>query len=58
MKQPQPKLGTASDGHEEGDALLQRKPQDENWWPGLRRWHVGFWFDDATLALGKPESWN
>ncbi|KAL8933792.1 MAG: hypothetical protein Q9211_005578 [Gyalolechia sp. 1 TL-2023] len=27
----------------------------ENWWPGIRRWHVGVWLQDAQLDLGEPE---
>ena len=57
MKQPQSSVETASDGHDEGDALLQKRPKDENWWPGLRRWHIGFWLENATLDIGEPETW-
>lgn len=57
MKQPPSKSETASEGNEEGDALLQRNPKDENWWPGLRRWNIGLWFEDATLDIGEPETW-
>ena len=27
----------------------------ENWWPGLGRWRVGIWLENATLTLGEPE---
>ena len=27
----------------------------ENWWPGIRRWHVGIWLQDAQLDLDEPE---
>ena len=26
-----------------------------NWWPGLGRWRVGMWLENATLTLGEPE---
>lgn len=58
MKQPSSKLEAPSEGHEEEDTLLQREPKDENWWPGLRRWHIGLWFENATLDLGEPEAWK
>lgn len=58
MRQPYSKSETASEGDEEEDALLQRKPKDENWWPGMRRWHIGLWFEDAKLDLGEPEIWK
>ncbi len=46
------------EGEGEGDALLVKKGEKrahENWWPGLKRWHIGLWFEDATLTLGEPE---
>lgn len=58
MKQPASKSKTANQGNEEGDVLLQKKADDENWWPRIRRWHIGLWFDDATLYIGEPETWN
>jgi hypothetical protein len=58
MRQPPSKSGTASGGDDEEDALLQRKPKDENWWPGIGRWHIGLWFEDAKLDLGEPETWK
>ena len=27
----------------------------ENWWPGLGRWRLGLWLEDAVLDLGNPE---
>ncbi len=27
----------------------------ENWWPGLWRWKVGLWLEDAVLTLGEPK---
>lgn len=27
----------------------------ENWWPGVKRWHLGVWLQDAQLDLGEPE---
>lgn len=55
MKQPPSESGVEGDGNEEGDALLGRKQKNENWWPGMKRWHVGLWFDNATLSLSEPE---
>lgn len=46
------------EGAEEGDALLERRgkgPREKNWWPGLRRWHIGLWFEAATLGFDEPE---
>ncbi len=58
MKQPRGKVETASEGDEEGDALLQGKRRDENWWPGMRRWQIGLWLEDGKLALGESETWK
>ena len=53
------KNGEAAVGQEEGDALLKRKGKgNENWWPGMRRWHIGMICEDATLELGEPEVFN
>ena len=30
----------------------------DNWWPGLGRWRIGLWLDDAVLTLGEPEELN
>ena len=54
LKQPPSKSETAGDGDEE-DGLLEKKQKNENWWPGMRRWHVGMAFENATLTLTKPE---
>jgi len=55
MKQPEedPKKVTGT-GSGAGDALLAKKGH-ENWWPGMRRWHIGLYCPDATLELGEPE---
>ncbi|KAI4251285.1 MAG: hypothetical protein LQ352_004947 [Teloschistes flavicans] len=39
MKQPGKKSGEAR----------------ENWWPGIRRWQIGMWLQNAQLDLGDPE---
>jgi len=46
----------------ESDALLAERTSREskrdtnnNWWPGLGRWRIGLWLDDAVLELGKAE---
>ncbi|MCJ1269805.1 hypothetical protein MMC22_009698, partial [Lobaria immixta] len=55
MKQPPSRSDAEGDGDEEGDALLGRKPNNENWWPGMKRWHVGLWFDNGALDVDEPE---
>jgi len=49
-------------GVTEGDSLLaqsasreSKRDTNNNWWPGLGRWRVGLWLDDAVLELGKAE---
>lgn len=27
----------------------------ENWWPGIKRWHLAVWLQNAQLDLGEPE---
>lgn len=58
MKQPEEnrRLGEAAVGQGEEDALSNIKGKGyENWWPGMRRWHLGMVCADATLELGEPE---
>lgn len=55
MKQPPSQLKPASESTGEDNALLERSPKEENWWPGLRRWHLGLWFEDAHLNFGEAE---
>ena len=41
---------------DEDAILLANKGKGyENWWPGLRRWHLGMISEDTTLELGEPE---
>lgn len=54
MKQPANGAKGTESGEGEGGALLA-KEANENWWPGLRRWHLGLHCPDATLELGDPE---
>ena len=54
MKQPQGEMKDAGVGSEEADSLLIRG-ENENWWPGMRRWNIGLYCPDATLDLGEPE---
>lgn len=51
----------------ETDSLLSKKGPSkavkmldgvDNWWPGLGRWRIGLWLDDAVLTLGEPEELN
>ena len=49
--------GEVAVNQEEEPALLQNKGQGyENWWPGMRRWHLGMICEDGTLELGEPET--
>jgi hypothetical protein len=45
---------SAGSGAAEGDALLG-KNGPKNWWPGMKRWHVGLYCPDSTLELGEPD---
>ncbi|KAL8711245.1 MAG: hypothetical protein Q9220_004390 [cf. Caloplaca sp. 1 TL-2023] len=31
------------------------KKGSEHWWPGIKRWHVGVWLQNAQLDLGESE---
>lgn len=55
-------------GHNEGsgisesDSLLaesapskSKYDANNNWWPGLGRWRIGLWLEDAVLELGEAE---
>ena len=33
----------------------QEKAMSENWWPGLGRWRIGLWLENAVLELGEAE---
>ena len=56
MRQPGEGQKTNGQGQSEGDALLA-KTENENWWPGLRRWNLGLYLPNSTLELGEPEFW-
>lgn len=54
-------------GDSEAESLLSRKGPGkavkvlegvDNWWPGLGRWRIGLWLDDAVLTLGEAEEMN
>ena len=54
-------------GDSETDSLLSNRSQGkavnvlegvDNWWPGLGRWRIGLWLDDAVLTLGEAEEMN
>ena len=53
MRQQRDSKKAVGGGSGEGDYLLQSKGE-ENWWPGMRRWHLGMVCEDATLELGHP----
>lgn len=56
MKQSDGNIKEAAVSQEQADAPLQTKGEGyENWWPGMRRWHLGMVCEDATLELGEPE---
>ncbi|KAL8829015.1 MAG: hypothetical protein Q9191_002257 [Dirinaria sp. TL-2023a] len=65
MKQPQTEPSSERDegtGSTESDTLLAADrtsrttdDQNKNWWPGLGRWRIGLWLDDAVLELGEAE---
>ena len=51
----------------ETDSLLSKKGPGkavklldgvDNWWPGLGRWRIGLWLDDAVLSLGEAKEVN
>ena len=66
MKQPRTEALSERNegtGSTESDTLLAvdrtSKPpneQNEHWWPGLGRWRIGLWLDDAVLELGEGET--
>ncbi len=29
--------------------------ENKHWWPGIRRWHVGLWLQNARLEFADPE---
>lgn len=37
------------------DASGRGGAKEKNWWPGMRRWNLGFWCPDTVLELGHPE---
>ena len=58
---------TEAPGGSETDSLLSKKGPSkavrtldgvDNWWPGLGRWRIGLWLDDAVLTLGEAEEMN
>lgn len=62
MRQPKTGLAgeqTSTAASSETDALLaQNRAEstgDDNWWPGLGRWRLGLWLEDAVLELGEAE---
>ena len=56
----------APDGSDTDSLLSKKGPRKavkmldgvDNWWPGLGRWRIGLWLDDAVLTLGEPEEMN
>ena len=62
MKQPDKdrQHGEAAVGQEDaGPALLATKGKSyENWWPGMRRWHLGMACEGTTLEIDDPEIIN
>lgn len=54
MRQPSESNKGGGAGQSEDDALLAKK-ENEHWWPGMRRWHMGLFMKDAILELGESE---
>ena len=64
MRQEGTNEPTDRSGDSETDSLLSKKGPGkaakvldgvDNWWPGLARWRIGLWLDDAVLTLGEAE---
>ena len=55
MKPPPVRLEPAGGYIGEDGAWLGRNPNDENWWLGLERWHLGLWCEDKILKIGDAE---
>lgn len=63
MRQPQKEAGVErgeETGQAENDLLLapdeaSNQAKSPNWWPGLGRWRIGLWLDNAILELGEAE---
>lgn len=56
MRQPTGIQRDAGEGQRESDVLLgTQRLGENNWWPGLGRWRLGMWCEEAELVLGEPE---
>ena len=58
MKQPDGdrQNGEAAVGQDQDATSLANKAKGyQNWWPGMKRWHLGMICEDTTLELGDPE---
>lgn len=59
MKQRDEKTHGQTISHEQSDELMNTKGRGyDNWWPGMRRWHLGIYCEDAILEFGEPEILN
>ena len=67
MQQEKSNDSAEAPSESETDPLLSKKGPGkavklldgvDNWWPGLGRWRIGLWLDDAVLTLGEPEELN
>lgn len=58
LRQPVKEGRGEAEGEGEGDALLgggRNRSEEENWWPGGRRWRLGIWCREGELTLGEAE---
>ena len=59
MKQPDEEIKNPTGSQQQLDTPLRKKDKGyDNWWPGMRRWHLGIYCEDATLEFGEPEILN
>ena len=68
MRQPKTETGgerSEGTGSTESDTLLaadqaskRQQVVSDNWWPGLGKWRIGLWLEDAVLELGEGETFT
>lgn len=55
MDMKQPPSGEMAEGGGDGEGASLLKKGEENWWSGMRRWHLGMVCEDAVIELENPE---
>lgn len=55
LKQQSSKAEAEGQENEEGDGVVGRIPENENWLPGLKRWHIALSLENASLDIFEPE---